>query len=118
MRIARIFGVCALTAAALMGTSLTAHAQSGGDDDQGGGLKYEIVQASFLDSPSGEEHTVLCPSGSKFFGGGVRVDSLDSVVVRSSYPAANGSGWVGAALDAATPVDFTVYAICVKVKNG
>ncbi|MFF3454729.1 hypothetical protein ACFYXH_10410 [Streptomyces sp. NPDC002730] len=118
MRIARIFGVCALTAAALMGTSLTAHAQSGGDDAQGGGLKYKIVQKDFPESPSGEEHTVLCPSGWKVFGGGVRVNSLDSVVLRSSYPAANGRGWVGAVLDAATPVDLTVYAICAKVKNG
>ncbi|MGW3627387.1 hypothetical protein [Streptomyces sp. NPDC000880] len=117
MRIARIFGVCALTAAALMGTSLTAHAQSGGDDDRGGDLKYEIVQEDFPDSPSGEEQTVLCPSGLKVLGGGVRVNSLDSVVVRSSYPAADGSGWVGAALDT-TEVDLTVYAICAKVKNG
>ncbi|MFJ7198580.1 MULTISPECIES: hypothetical protein [unclassified Streptomyces] len=120
MRCKHIFGVGALTAAALLGVGLTAHAEepspgNGRGNSSGEGIGgYQIVTQAFPTAPNGVPQTVLCPAHKKATGGGA---VLPEGVLQGTYPTPDGRGWTGVGFSNGTG-GMTVYAVCADIRRG
>jgi hypothetical protein len=81
-------------------------------------INYQITSStSTISGELNPERMVICPSGLKVTGGGYEQTNFNSsMTVQSSFPFADGSGWVVRGqftLDPYYHVDLTVYAVCV-----
>ena len=85
-----------------------------------GTTAYEIVNVpSVFDATDVKSADAFCPAGKKLIGGGAYVNSNNlPVVLVTSLPRADGTGWIAAAKEyAATTSDWNVHAraICAVV---
>jgi len=105
-------GMGALTVAAVMGTGLTARADSAGPAAEHKVPGYQIVTLPNANVPNFTRRTVFCPFGKHVTGGGGEAQGPGAVLV-GSFPRADGRGWI--ALGRQTgfgSVGISVYAIC------
>lgn len=65
--------------------------------------------------PATDRATAICDAGQHVVGGGVRVDTPESMTVVDTHPDQGGRAWTARVRneDADSGHDFTVYAICV-----
>ncbi|MFJ2398712.1 hypothetical protein ACIOTI_39095 [Streptomyces sp. NPDC087843] len=120
MRSMRILAVGAMTAAAFLGTGLSAHAQgtpptnptvSSGRAGVEVGHDSRIVTRHFPTAADGAPQTVHCPNYTRVVGGGAYTPNG---VLQGTYPTSDGRGWVGVGFSNGTG-GLTVYAVCSRV---
>jgi hypothetical protein len=122
MRSTRLIGIGALTAAALMGSALTANAAVAGGygDNHGSNNEHHGYKIGEETGPAnGNEVTADCPSGGRVTGGGVEILATPPLTpafaLQGSFPTDDGDGWVGIAQAPGNNTTIKVYAICTKV---
>ena len=60
--------------------------------------------------------TATCNAGQKAVGGGARVDDPNNAFIIDSYPDAANTAWTSRVANAAGgPVNFTAFAVCVRI---
>ncbi|MFE2408225.1 hypothetical protein ACFXDE_07780 [Kitasatospora sp. NPDC059408] len=75
---------------------------------------YRLVRLDNANVPSFQRRTVSCPAGEKALGGGAEARGDEAVLV-GSFPADDGSGWIGLGRrPGAGDVGISVFVICAK----
>jgi hypothetical protein len=111
-------GAGALAAAAVMGTGMTAYADTAKPATHAKHASfdgYQLVTLPNSNVGNFTRRTVLCPGGKRVVGGGGEAQGNEAVLV-GSFPTTDGRGWIALGRQPGnSTVGISVYAICANV---